>query len=361
MSVYRNFCIVFVGLTAVLLAACTGTSEPEVLPTPIIQNPTTVPVVETDPTPIPIQEEPTAVPVVEEEPTAIPIVEAEPTAVPAEEAPIPQNDPIRVQFDPGTTSATLSGTLVNGETQTYLLGAQEGQALTAVFNSTNTNQAVMSVGINGQPIVDSQPSAALILPQTGDYALTLHGRDAAAPYAYQFTVEISALPTGLPLENLTYADRATWLSFVGAPAECTIEDERYRSSDTSGITFHPVASNSYVVQITCETFAYSSHARLYLFDANNNSNVQLLVPEFDPTVGVVLTRDILWGSSFRFDETTQLFTNYQKYRGLGDCGALNSYQLADNRLTLIKSRQQDCLDGEIAPPAQEWPIVYPAN
>ena len=354
-----KYCSGLVALTAVLLVACAGNSEPEIVaPTPIVEVPTLIPV-DDEPTPAPVVEDPTSTPAAEN-PTAVPVTD-EPTPPLEQNEGAPVNDPIRVQFEPGATSATLAGQVSNGEIQPYLLGAQEGQAFTAVFNTANNNQALMSVGIDGELVVDNQPSAALILPQTGDYVLNIHGRD-AAPYAYEFTVEISALPTGLPLHDLTFADRATWLSFVGAPAECGVVDGMLQGQNSSGITFHNVTPGQLVVQIVCDTFAYSTHDRLYLYNAVQQSSIQLLVPEFDPATNVVLNRDILWGSNFTFDAATQQFTNFQKGRGLGDCGAFNRYQLTNNSLTLIEARMRDCVEGDTPPPPpQEWPIVYPTQ
>lgn len=54
-----------------------------------------------------------------------------------------------------------------------------------------------------------------------------------------------------------------------------------------------------------------------------------------------------------------LLENLQLYRGLGDCGVLQRWEVRGERLVLVEAREQTCDDGGQPPVAVvDWPLVY---
>jgi hypothetical protein len=49
------------------------------------------------------------------------------------------SEPTRVNFSPGSTSASLEGSVIRGERDEYLLGAQAGQQMTVRLSSLEDN------------------------------------------------------------------------------------------------------------------------------------------------------------------------------------------------------------------------------
>jgi len=117
------------------------------------------------PTPVPTAA-PTATPV---EPTPTPL----PTATPLPPTPTPE--PQRIQFAPGTDSATWTAVLTAGVPQRYVLRALAGQQM---FITTAPAVAVSLLQPDGAallPVTQSGGQWHFALPITGDYVITLTG------------------------------------------------------------------------------------------------------------------------------------------------------------------------------------------
>lgn len=88
--------------------------------------------------------------------------------------PTPSPAPARIQFRPGSTSATVEGILVTGQSAQYVVRALRGQRM--MLNIWPTSPLSKSVaGPGGSywawPSVDNHPS--ITLPATGDYIISL--------------------------------------------------------------------------------------------------------------------------------------------------------------------------------------------
>jgi hypothetical protein len=340
---FRTFSLLVVGVISFFLSSCTDNPQSIAIPaTPIIVDQATATEI------VPTAILPTA---------TVETIVVQPTNTPA---PTLIPDPLRVQFAPGATSAVLTGVVADGEMDRYILGAQAGQEFSAFFAHGDNNKANISIEVAGETIVNHQPDTTIILPSSGDYIVSVHGLD-STPFAYELNVAISALASSPPLQALDYSARTTWISFLYVPDECATGspvDIQFQQQNSSGITIHQIENDKYIIQLICDTFAYSTHSRLYYYDATNNSSTALTVPEYDLSTGIVVDLDILWGSDFTLDSTIQTFTNYQKGQGIGDCGSLNTYQFINGRFVLMEARYRSCdaADEPVLP--SEWPVIY---
>ena len=151
MKKYLVFVLLLFGLPA-----CTGTIIEDGAAQPTVDLPTVAPVVLS---PVPtLTDSATAAPVA----TAVATETAQPpaaTAVPPTETPLPppatspaDPAPVRIQFAPGTSTATITGQLAAGESVEYLAWAMAGQLAHIELTSANNVANFSLVGqSDGQP------------------------------------------------------------------------------------------------------------------------------------------------------------------------------------------------------------------
>lgn len=173
------------------------------------------------------------------------------------EGDLPPNEPIRINFEPGATSATFSGTVAAGGTVAHVLAATEGQRMTTSVSS-DTNEVLLGlVGPGGVQYISVPDST---LHATGDYFLTVYGGDSDANYT--FTVSVFDQPPGSECFPQSMAPQGEFcFAFVGQPLPNdpdTIDLEMIRLLDETGApaysvevperTLTPKDSNSLVVE-----------------------------------------------------------------------------------------------------------------
>lgn len=123
---------------------------------------------------------------------------------PAGELPTDGGDQMaeRVEFEPDTTTATLSGTLTAGSDKQYALAASAGQTVTvaAVGDEGPVNFTVYGPGSTSwsgesQADADNRVMTQVVAPENGDYLVTLSVPTDGAETAYEvtFTVEPNAV------------------------------------------------------------------------------------------------------------------------------------------------------------------------
>lgn len=101
--------------------------------------------------------------------------------------------PTRIQFAPGATSATISGTLAaGGAADYYILGAAAGQHITIETVTTAAPLFVWLEGEDGASFFAADDSGRLLaqLPLAQDYILTVAIPNAAGQTDYSLTVTI---------------------------------------------------------------------------------------------------------------------------------------------------------------------------
>lgn len=208
------------------------------------------------------------------------------------------------------------------------------------------------------PITESQPAAPTEAPQSNNEPAANQNSDEAS----STMVVLTPVPN---VEDVGYADRADWLQLLDTPASCEQDFQfiagYYQEQNLSGITFYTVEPQKYVVEVLCATFAYSFHSRLYLYNAQTQSATPLILQDVTSD-GALQDTDILFSSSFGFDHASNQFTNFQKGRGLGDCGTFYTYQFASDSLTLLEARYRECsetISEEDYVEPQEWDLIYP--
>ncbi|MEM8545862.1 MAG: hypothetical protein AAGF66_17940 [Cyanobacteria bacterium P01_H01_bin.119] len=95
----------------------------------------------------------------------------------------------RVEFAPGTQQTTLERSVVRGDRDVYLLGAQGGQQITLALDSLEANAVFELIAPTGTVLTQEAVNNSLILPQTGDYTVIVDGTRGNATYTLDITIE----------------------------------------------------------------------------------------------------------------------------------------------------------------------------
>jgi hypothetical protein len=91
-------------------------------------------------------------------------------------SPPPPSSPIRVNFAPGATSASVSGKLLSGGRQDYLVRALAGQQMTVELYADRGDTLLAVTGNDGTPYKRGAvggPTFRFTLPRTQDYILSV--------------------------------------------------------------------------------------------------------------------------------------------------------------------------------------------
>ena len=121
---------------------------------------------------------------------------APPSPIPATNTPLPTSPPslpaaTRINFTPGTTCGTATGTIAAGETKNFVLKAMMGQPLLASVVSHN-NDVIMSIvtedGVELLSAEKNRPSWQGTLPATQDYYFQLSGAQEEEKYSLWISI-----------------------------------------------------------------------------------------------------------------------------------------------------------------------------
>jgi hypothetical protein len=86
-------------------------------------------------------------------------------------------EPLRIEFNRGATSTTVSGSVRNDEQFEYLLAAKKGQRLTIKITSTPVKSAVFQLLGEDQDTLglehDANFDVSIVLPKDGDYFMSV--------------------------------------------------------------------------------------------------------------------------------------------------------------------------------------------
>ena len=101
----------------------------------------------------------------------------------------------RVRFPRGSNSTTISGAVIRGERDRYILGAREGQTMTVRIKSLEDN-AVFQIyfpgeqeSLEGAGESDDAKSWSGKLPATTDYVIVVGGTRGNAKYKLDIKIE----------------------------------------------------------------------------------------------------------------------------------------------------------------------------
>jgi hypothetical protein len=103
------------------------------------------------------------------------------------------DDTKRIKFAKGKSSATVSGAVIRGDRDTYILGARGGQTMTVRITSLENNAVFQIEGPSGEDLerageTDDATNVRAVLPENGDYRIIVGGTRGNA--TYKLTVSI---------------------------------------------------------------------------------------------------------------------------------------------------------------------------
>ncbi len=99
----------------------------------------------------------------------------------------------RLKFAKGRSAATVSGAVIRGDQDTYIIGARRGQTMRVKITSLEKNAVFDVKDVDGNYLQDAGESDDATnwtgdLPSTGDYEITVSGTRGNA--TYKLTVSI---------------------------------------------------------------------------------------------------------------------------------------------------------------------------
>jgi len=104
------------------------------------------------------------------------------------EAQPPQGTSERIEFAPGTNTATVNGAVVLGTTNEYILRASAGQTMAVQIDSIEDNGFFDIYAPDGTALSVSQMEDTVQLPVDGDYVVVVSSIEGNATYAISFWV-----------------------------------------------------------------------------------------------------------------------------------------------------------------------------
>ncbi len=121
---------------------------------------------------------------------AAPTATSEPTE-PSEPAPSPEPEPERIRFDPGATSATVTGRVAADSADVYVLRALAGQTMDVEVLTPSSSVRLEIWGEDGTVLKHQAvngPSWVGVLPATQDYFVQVISAGAAVDYTLRVTI-----------------------------------------------------------------------------------------------------------------------------------------------------------------------------
>ena len=93
----------------------------------------------------------------------------------------------RIKFAKGKSAATISGAVIRGDRDTYILGARGGQSMTVKITSPENNAVFMIKAPHGEYFAglgegDDARDATVVLDDNGDYRIIVGGTRGNATY-----------------------------------------------------------------------------------------------------------------------------------------------------------------------------------
>ncbi len=204
----------------------------------------------------------------------------------------------------------------------------------------------------------------VVIAATG-LSVWYYPKRAAVQPAVPGTPPVSSQP--LKKENLTLADREAWRNILKWSDECEkpFRDINY-GADFSGLTFHKLAPQKYLVEAVCFLGAYQGQSNYFFLDESGPS------PHAEPLMFTLYydyegtgkpmattTQDMIGG---QFNSSMKQLVILDKFRGIGDCGIYSVYSF--NNLyfkpELVELREKSECDEVIIEPMIEpskWPLI----
>jgi len=159
----------------------------------------------------------------------------------------PPEDPVRIAFDPGETSAEVSDTIEERNTHYYVLRALEGQEMTVDISSPNDDVLLTLVGEDGMPLKRYQhgpPSWTGVLLATQDYYIFAVSVGPATSY----TLDVQIAP--LVSEGDFPPEEAIRIAFDAGETSAQIGPTAIAEYDTDYYVLQALEGQEMTVEIT---------------------------------------------------------------------------------------------------------------
>lgn len=167
--------------------------------------------------------------------------------------PVPGAGVQRIQFAPGATSATVTGTVQSPQIREYVLRAMAGQKMHIELISSDASARLGVTGVSdGTPYKRLSVGGTvfdLVLPLTQDYKISI-ATDTGAPVRYELYVEVLPAPGPTPMpvpgaQRIQFAPGTTSATVYGTSS--TVAPARYVLRAEAGQTMvvHLEVDNSH--------------------------------------------------------------------------------------------------------------------
>ncbi len=101
-------------------------------------------------------------------------------------------EPYRIQFKPGKTAATVSGSLSNGQEMDFVFAARKGQSVKITNSRTSLfDFRVFNQELDFETEFESSPTLTFEIPETGDYLFFVRKKQVRSPRTAKFSLTIS--------------------------------------------------------------------------------------------------------------------------------------------------------------------------
>jgi hypothetical protein len=101
-------------------------------------------------------------------------------------------EPDRIKFATGRSSATLTGTLSNGQEMEYVYGVSKGQTVTIANSRASLfDFRVFNEEFDFETEFESSPTLTFTVPETGDYMLFVRKKQVRYPRTARFAITLT--------------------------------------------------------------------------------------------------------------------------------------------------------------------------
>ncbi|OLP20010.1 hypothetical protein BST81_02755 [Leptolyngbya sp. 'hensonii'] len=173
------------------------------------------------------------------------------------------------------------------------------------------------------------------------------------------SVLVAILSTAVvPAQTASQELSAYQLKVVSRLKKCP---DGFQAESLKNSQFFRVGDRKYVVQVMCFLAAYQGGYEYYLYTETSRGirSKPLKVLFFDEDAG---KRTRTYSNAIvglpTYNSATRELVIFNKYRGIGDCGTLGTYQFQNDVLVLKKFQAKYACDGNFIEPDQ-YPVIYP--
>jgi hypothetical protein len=101
-------------------------------------------------------------------------------------------EPNRIKFASGKSSASVSGSLSNGQEMEYVFGAAKGQTVTIRNSNKNLfDFRVFNREFDFETEFESSPALTFEIPETGDYMFFVRKKQVRTPRSARFSMTLT--------------------------------------------------------------------------------------------------------------------------------------------------------------------------